>query len=134
MLESGIIITLTFQSLFFRFPRLFRFVVFLFFVLSCSLSQGFQGFCGEENPFFFQGILAFCQKGKDWRGREGAYPTGGCRKTSFVDACQTQQCVRGTCSGFFVIYSRQYKQGALTLIKTGLDTSQIRINARLRCV
>ena len=43
---------------FFRFPRFFFFFGFpCFFVLFSSLFLGFQGFCGEENPCFFRGIL-----------------------------------------------------------------------------
>ena len=45
----------------FRFPRFFRFAVFLA-VRSCSLFQGFEGFCREENPCFFRGSSLFFAK------------------------------------------------------------------------
>ena len=56
---------------FFRFPHFFRLAVFLAFLCIFALFfQGFRGFCREENPRFFRGILAFfCQKSKDWRVR-----------------------------------------------------------------
>ena len=35
--------------------------------------------------------------------RRGRYRTVGYRKNAFVDACQAQRCIRGTCSGFSIV-------------------------------
>ena len=60
--------TLTLESSLFSFSSLFSLCGFpCFFVRFCSLFQGFQGFCREENPRFFRGILAFFAK----KGRIG---------------------------------------------------------------
>ena len=64
-------ISLTLESSLFSFSSLFPFCGFpCFFVRFCSLFQGFQPFCREENPRFFRGIIAFfAKKSKDWRVR-----------------------------------------------------------------
>ena len=61
---------------FFRFPRSFRFAVFLAFVVHfCSLFQGFQGFCREEILVFFGGSSLFSPKQQGLEGQGVENPT-----------------------------------------------------------
>ena len=54
----------------FRFPHFFHLVVSLFFCAFCSLFQGFQGFCREENPCFFGGSSLFLPKKQGSEGQD----------------------------------------------------------------
>ena len=103
---------------------------------------------GGQNHFFYlwaalPGILSVLPFGRlplgvqsssffSRNNRKGCTAKGGYRKNAFVDARQMQQRVRGTRSVF--LHWTVEKKGVLMRIKTGFGTSQIGINARLRCV
>ena len=104
-------LSLTFlKSLLFSFSSLFSFCSFpcFFLCVFCSLFQGFQGFCREENPRLLFGDPCFLTKKKQGLEGQGCFPGKGDNRRKSARICENLR-LGSVCPLRFVPFSAPWK-------------------------